>query len=264
MAPHVDILDERESLRKSFCGSMALHAAIAGAMVAYGFLGNRARVQWGTPNALGGGSVAVTVVKGQIPLPSRSGLVNPLANDTESSVPSPPPKPKPVERAREPEPDAIPIKGRDKKKTPAREAASRNPYQVPGSDRANQLRSSSGQALTSPLLGMTGSGGIGVGSGSTLGTQFGYYVDLLRQRVGEKWRTGDIDPRVPKAPPVVVTFTIRRDGSVTDVRITQRSGNAVLDTSAQRAIYDASPLPPLPAGFSGSSATVDFWFHLSR
>jgi protein TonB len=190
--------------------------------------------------------------------------VNPLANDTESSVPQAPPKPKPVERATEPEPDAIPLKSRSPQKKPAPKAASRDQFRVPGSERANQLSSSSGQALTSPMIGMTGSGGIGVGTGSPFGSRFGYYVDLLRQRVGEKWRTTDVDPRVQTAPPVVVTFTIHRNGSVSGVRIAQRSGNAVLDTSAQRAIYDAAPLPPLPAGFERDSATIEFWFQLRR
>jgi protein TonB len=263
MAPHVDILDERESLRRSFFGSMALHLAIAGAIVAYALVGNRPRVLWGDPSSLAGGSMTVGVVK-QIPLPSRAGLVNPLANDTESSVPQAPPKPKPVERAAEPEPDAIPLKSRSPQKKPAPKAASRDQFRVPGSERSNQLSSSSGQALTSPMIGMTGSGGIGVGTGSPFGSRFGYYVDLLRQRVGEKWRTTDVDPRVQTAPPVVVTFTIHRNGSVSGVRIAQRSGNAVLDTSAQRAIYDAAPLPPLPAGFERDSATIEFWFQLRR
>jgi len=262
MAPHVDILDERESLRRSFYGSMALHLAIAGAIAAYALLGNRTRVLWGDPSSLGGGSMTVGVVK-QIPLPSRAGLVNPLANDTESSVPQAPPKPKPVERAPEPEPDAIALKSRSPQKKPAPKAASRDQFRVPGSERPNQLSSSSGQALTSPMVGMTGSGGIGVGAGS-FGERFGYYVDLLRQRVAEKWQTSDVDPRLQTAPPVVVTFTIHRNGSLTGVRVVQRSGNSVLDTSAQRAIYDAAPMPPLPAGWDRDSATIEFWFELKR
>jgi protein TonB len=113
------------------------------------------------------------------------------------------------------------------------------------------------------MVGMTGSGGIGVGAGS-FGERFGYYVDLLRQRVAEKWQTSDVDPRLQTAPPVVVTFTIHRNGSLTGVRVVQRSGNSVLDTSAQRAIYDAAPMPPLPAGWDRDSATIEFWFELKR
>jgi protein TonB len=262
MSPHVDILAERDSLKRSFLGSVGLHAAIAAAITAYALAGGGPRVLWGDPASIGGGAMTVGVVK-QVPLPSRAGLTNPLANDTESAVPQAPPKPKPSERAPVPDANSVPLKSRNPAKKPA-PAASRNQYRVPGSERPNQLSSSNGQALTSPMVGMTGSGGIGVGTGSPFGNRFGYYVDLLRQRVAEKWRTTDVDARIQTAPPVVVTFTIHRNGSVSDVRIAQRSGNPILDTSAQRAIYDAAPLPPLPAGFERDSASIEFWFQLRR
>ena len=40
-----------------------------------------------------------------------------------------------------------------------------------------------------------------------------------------------------------------RDGSVRNVHVSQGSGNQAVDYSAQRAIYDASPFPPLPAAY---------------
>jgi protein TonB len=263
VSPHIDILGERESLKRPFLGSIVLHLAIAATLVVYGISGKGRTVLWGDPASISGGSMTVGVVK-QVPLPGRAGLVNPLANDTQSSVPQAPPQPKPATKAAEPEPDAIALKSRSAKKKPSPVPASRNTYRVPGSDRPNQLSSSNGQALVSPMVGMTGSGGIGVGAGSPFGNRFGYYVDLLRQRVAEKWRTSDVDARIQSAPPVVVTFTIRRNGSVQNVRIVTRSGNPVLDLSAQRAIYDAAPLPPLPAGFERDEATIEFWFELRR
>ena len=112
------------------------------------------------------------------------------------------------------------------------------------------------------MVGQTGSGGVGMGQGSTFGTRFGYYEELLKQQVARKWTTGDVDPRLKTAPPVIVTFTILRDGSARDVRVAQRSGNAALDYSAQRAVLDASPFPPLPQGFEHSQAHVEFRFEL--
>jgi len=82
--------------------------------------------------------------------------------------------------------------------------------------------------------------------------------------VAEKWHTGDVDPRIKTAPPVIVTFDLQRDGSVRNVRVAQSSGNSVLDYSAQRAIYDASPLPALPSGYERNDATIEFWFELRR
>ena len=45
------------------------------------------------------GAVAVTPVH-SIPLPSRSSTPNPVANPTESQVPTPPPKAKPIPKVK--------------------------------------------------------------------------------------------------------------------------------------------------------------------
>jgi hypothetical protein len=37
-----------------------------------------------------------------------------------------------------------------------------------------------------------------------------------------------------------------------------------VDTSAVRAVRDSSPLQALPAGYSGSSVNVEFWFDFRR
>ncbi len=66
------------------------------------------------------------------------------------------------------------------------------------------------------------------------------------------------------APPAVVTFTIHREGSISSVRLIQTSGNLALDLSAQRAIADAAPFPPLPVGYGGSDVSIEFWFELKR
>lgn len=264
MTPHVDILEQKERLGRSLSGSVLLHIAVAGAVAAFNFIGHRSAVQWGDPNGGGIGSVAVNVTN-RIPLPQRSGQVNPVANDTESQVPEPVAKPKPTPKVQAPDPDAIALKSRNAKQRPS-QAASNNRFRNQQQDRPNQLTSSAGQALTSPMQGITGGGGVGVGNNSPFGDQFGWYVNLLRDQVGRAWKQGDIDARVRTAPPVIVMFTIRRDGSLApnSVRISQRSGVASLDYSAQRAIYDAAPFRALPAGFNRDEATVEFWFELKR
>jgi protein TonB len=261
MTPHVDILEQPESLRRPLFSSLLLHAALTAALVLSSVVGGGTPEAWGDLNSGGPGSVAINVVN-KIPLPSRGGTENPLANDTQSRVPAPPPKPKPQERAQPPEPDAIPLKSRSVPKRAA-EPASKARWRHE-KDRENQLYNEAGQALVSPMVGQTGSGGVGVGLGSPFGNRFGNYVTILQQRVAEKWRTADVDPRIKTAPPVIVTFTILRDGSVRSVRVGQGSGNPALDYSAQRAIYDASPFPPLPAGYERNDANVEFWFHLKR
>jgi protein TonB len=260
MSGHVDVLEQRDPVRISVLASVGLHALIFSGIVLSASLGGHG-VQWGDPHAVGGGSVGVTAVK-QIPLRARPGAANPLANDTESRVPLPP-KSKP-RAARAPAPDAIPIRGK------AHERASRvqqTPSYRPQPEQPNQLYSSSGQAISSNMYGgRAGSlgGMVGVGPRGSFGQGFGWYRDLLEQRVGQKWRTDDVEARLQSAPPVVVTFDIVGNGQIRNVRVLQGSGNRTLDYSAQRAIYDAAPFPPLPPGYQRDSAQIEFWFQLKR
>jgi protein TonB len=263
--PHTDILDQPEPLGKSLAGSVALHISVGAAVLMSAWIGRGRPVQWGDLNGGGMGSVAVNVVP-RIPMPGRSGPINPVANDTESAVPTPPPKTKAQRKVEAQELNAIAIKSRNANKKASRAASAPNKFREQQQDLPNQVYSSAGQAMVSPMYGMTGGGGVGIGTRSPFGTQFGWYVNLLRDQVARNWRTGDLDPRLRTAPPVVATFTIRRDGSVApgSVKITQRSGNQSLDYSAQRAIMDAAPFQPLPPQFQRSEAEIEFWFELRR
>lgn len=158
MAAHVDILDEREPLKGSLVGSLALHCSVAAAVMVISMTSGH-REYWGN-NTPGGGSAMVVNVVGQVPLPSRGGVVNPVANDTKSEVPEP--KPDTVKRTKviEPEPDAVPLQSRSAPKKPSRKESSINTYRAKQIDRPNQLYSQEGQALVTPMVGMAGSGGV--------------------------------------------------------------------------------------------------------
>jgi protein TonB len=260
---HADVLDQADSLNKPLLGSVVLHAAVFGTLLLWGVVLSGPHETWGDANSGGPGSISINVVN-KIPLPSRSGIVNPLANPTESAVPTPPPAAKPKKLAPPEEPDAIPLKSRTHPKPSDIARSAANTWRAKQQDRPNQLYSAAGQALVSPLVGQVGSGGVGVGQGSPFGNRFGNYVVVLRQRVAEKWHTEDLDARIHTLPPAIVTFDLQRDGSVRNVHLAQTSGNSTLDYSAQRAIYDASPFPPLPAAYDRNAATIEFWFELRR
>ncbi len=262
MAAHVDILEQRDSLATPFLVSVAAHAALFTVIALYTQVG-RGRIQWGTPHSLGGGAAAINAVS-QIPLPTRSGLVNPVANDTESRVPAPP-KPQP-RTVREPPPDAIPLRSRKaqpKKPTYMPRYSAGNYRTAP--DRPNQLYGGSGQALASTMFGaQTGTGGVGIGPGSAFGQRYGWYRDLLERKIAQNWHTEDVDSRLQTAPPVIVTFQISRNGTAGDIKILQGSGNYALDNSARRAIAAASPFQPLPNDYPGGSVQIEIWFQLKR
>ena len=264
MVARHDILDRPESLGKPLAVSAAFHALLAASVVVYGLMPVARSIPWGDPNSLGGGAVAITPVS-KIPIPPRAGPTNPVAHDTESQVPAPPApvKPKPAPAAKPAEPDAIPLKSQRAARPRPRTSTRRTP---PAEEAPQQLYTAGGAAANSPMFGSTsaGSGGVGLGEGNPFGQRFGAYVAILRQMVAEKWNTSQVDPRLQTAPPVIVTFEIVRNGGVRNVRLLQRSGNATLDYSAQRAILEAAPFPPLPRGFERDEAVIEFWFHLKR
>jgi len=258
---HADVLDERDSLRKPLLSSVFLHAAVFGAITLMTIAEFRRKETWGDPNSMGGGAFSVTAVK-SIPIPGRTGPLNPVASDTQSEVPEPV-KPEPKKAVKEDE-DAIPLKSKKKPKAEKTDRYASNRRDTREYDR-NQVFSRGGQAATSPMYQMTpGAGGVGVGTGAPFGTRFGAYSLLIRDRVAQRWRTDQVDTRIRELPPAIVTFEILRNGQVRGIKVTQSSGNYALDISAQRAVTEASPFEPLPAGYEGNSATIEFWFQMKR
>jgi len=256
MTQHVDILDQPDRLAGWFVRSLGLHLGLILALLFYGFAFRHKAEQWGSPTGGGMGAVAVNPVA-RIPLPARQSPENPVANQTESQVPTPPPEQHHKTRVVETEPDAIPIQGRNAQKHTSESAP--NKFREQQQDRPNQLYSEAGQRMSSPMYGLQGGGGVGVGDSSPFGTQFGWYAKLMVDKVGRAWRTSDLRNVTQTA---AVTFVLNRDGSVSHVRITEPSGNATLDFSAQRAIWDASPFPALPPQYPRSDAEVELRFSL--
>ncbi len=260
MSPHADILDRPESLRTGLLRSVVFHGLFFGSLAFYSWWTSRGET-FGDPNA-SGGAVGVEAVN-KIPLASQ-GRRNPVANDTASEVPAPPPKP--VEKAQEPEPrderETFSIKSRLHPKPPKPQTVQKK---FTEEVKPNQLTSAEGQRMSSMLFSPApGAGGVGVGPATSLGTRFGEYEARMRQIIASKWQTGDLDRNLKTAPVVIVTFEILRDGTIRGVKLAQSSGVFALDTSTQRAVLDASPLPPLPNGFERDSARVEILFQLKR
>ena len=264
MVAHPDILEQPDPLGRWVLASILLHVAVAAALMAHTLI-HGTPFQLGDPHGGGFGAVTITPVA-SIPLPSRSGPVNPVANDTQSKLPTPPPQKKqPKPKVTAPEPDAIAIGKFNKRQAPVRESAPMNKYREKQTYSDNQLYSNAGQAANTAMLSRPGGGGVGLGTNSPFGTQFGYYASILQQTVARNWKTTGIDPRI-NAPIVKVTVTLLRDGSAApgSVRVTQTSGIAPLDYSAQRAVLDSVPFPPLPQGFPRSQVDVEFSFQLRQ
>jgi TonB family protein len=264
---HADlILDRPDPIAKFFTGSILLHgAALAVVLIAPMVMPKP--ITLGSPTH-GSGSVGVSVTK-TIPLPQNEGPVNRVANDTKVAVPQRP-SPKPVSKAvpkeKAPPKDAIaiPTRTKDKKQKPQKqlERASSSPYTPDAPYKKNQIFGSTPQSMKSEQYGIQGTNGIGNGPQNPFGDRYGAYAGQLRDRIAQKWnRSGVTAPRNARA---TVEFTLLRDGSVRDVKVIRPSGSYLLDTSAQRAVYDAAPLPPFPAGFPFSQVIYDLSFGLEQ
>jgi periplasmic protein TonB len=267
MTARLDILDEKEPLAKWFAGSILLHVGVAGALLGYAALQSHFHFNIGSPNGGGFGTVAVNVTSA-IPMMQRDAPMNPVANPTESSIPTPPPKAKqkapPKPKALPPPPDAIKIAGKGARKTAPEPPT--NKFREKQTYADSQVYSNVGQALSSPMFAKPGAGGIGIGTATPFGQQFGWYADLLERKIAGNWQTNTVDPRLSTAPQVAVFFTIRKDGSLApgSLKVTQSSGILSLDLSAQHAIINSAPFAPLPPGFPKSDADVELRFELRR
>ena len=260
MTQHADILDQEDPMRGAFLGAVGLHVTVVTAIAIYGLASHSE--SFGAPDA-GGGAIGIEAVQ-SIPL-QHQGMSNPLANDTKSEIPQQPAKPIERQKEEKPPPDAVALKSRKAKKPLAQIVSERQRFRPFKEIEQNQVFSPQAPAVSTPMFSaMPGSGRIGTGANTTLGTRFAGYAQQIQQLVAQKWRTGDVDPSLQTAPLVIATFDLMRDGSIRGLRILERSGISALDFSVQRAILEASPFPPIPPGFDRDSAKVEFTFELKR
>ncbi len=261
MTADANMLDHRDPMRGGFLGALALHAALVGGLALSSWFAAH-RDSFGSKDA-GGVAVGVEMVNA-IPL-IHHGATNPLTNDTDSEVPQQPVT-KPQERVKEekPPPDAVPLKSRKSKKILAPEPSERQKYRPINELQPNQLLSKSAPQVSSPLYtAIPGSGQIGAGKNTLLGTIYPEYAAQIQEIIRRNWNTGGVDAQLRTAPVVTATFDLMRDGSVTNLKLSKSSEVVTLDSSVQRAIL-TSQFPPLPAGFPRSSASVEFSFELKR
>jgi TonB family protein len=89
--------------------------------------------------------------------------------------------------------------------------------------------------------------------------RFAYYLAALRNKIGSRW----VPPQGMSGPArAVLHFRIGRDGQVTLSEVEVSSGYAFYDQTTLRALLSATPLPPLPEGFTDQYLGVHFEFEL--
>jgi periplasmic protein TonB len=252
-----------DALKQFVWISVILHGVLA-LMAGVSTYFSQSGENWGGP----GGSISVGVVGSvpAIPLP-RPDVVSPnrVVDESKGLFKS---EPQPVPT---PPPDAVPIPKFEKNKPPKYISPKSKVLENPTPPPTNAIPYGGGGTPSVPVTSFAMGAGTtqaglafsGVGGGD-FGSRFSWYVEAVQRRISSNWLQSSVDPSVAYAPRVVVTFTILRDGTVTNVQITQRSNNYSVDNSAVRAVNASSPLDRLPGAYSGSSVNVEFYFDYHR
>ena len=230
-------------------GSFVLHSALAGVLLFYAVLtGLFHHNSWG--GAGSGGAIQVSLVSNALPLPADlPPNQNVLATDTPSQAPAESKAKQTVEEK------AIPISGKPKKAQPLPTPKNQQHPAKP------ETRAQYGEQAGSQMVRATQTGPMGptaVNDGD-FGSRFGWYVTQINAKMAANWYKPEVDPRTPKGARVYLIFTIRRDGTPSDVQIDRSSGSTTLDRSCQRGVQRVDSFGGLPPQYNQSTLKVSYY-----
>ena len=246
-----------DKLGANILGSVVFHAAIVIAIFASAYVFRHKGNSWGD-SAAPSSSIQATMVN-SIPLPPRQPVNadNVLASET----PSPAPPPATAQLAPPPEPTAIPIpeKVKPPKVAPKPVEATAHP-QLTKPDPHKAVTGEAPGVRIAMSSTQTRVGTISVGTtDAAFGQRYAYYVAQIKQKVASQWYTAMLDPSA-RGHRVYLTFQISRDGSPSQIRVQQPSGDSTLDQTALRAVQHIDTFGPLPDGYSGNYLNVVYYF----
>jgi protein TonB len=254
------------NLRSYIVYSLIFHAVFTVTVLTASFLERRGNA-WGGPGGqLGAGTKVSLVRSAPLPMPHEPAVTESKVVDPTKTVhKEEPPKPKPPE----PKTDATKIPKFEKEKPlpPSRKSRileDKTPEPdnaVPGHNGGANLPTGLSQT---PGPSSAGAAVLGQG-GTDFGARYPWYVDAVRNRVQQSWDQSTIEPAVRAAhrAHAVMTFRINANGTISNIRMSQASGNSSMDYSAQRALQSIDAFRPLPNDYMGSYVDVTFDFDLS-
>ncbi len=270
-----------DSFGKYTARSLALHLAIVASIAIYAFIqAHLHHNSWGANETQG--AIEATLVSNApaIPLPQDlPPTPSVLATPTPSVAPAPTAEqPKSVQQ---PEPDAIPIPIKEPPKSvppkkvaqnqpppkpqprqPLDSRANRYPSPVPSRPNTAQYGEAAPQTRSSMNTNQGPNNPVNI-KGGDFGSQFPYYVDIIRRTVARNWYQQEVQPSTPAGTRVFLNFSVARDGSPSSIHIETPSGSPSLDTSCLRAVQRVDTFGPLPAGYNQSSISVEYYCEYS-
>lgn len=142
-----------------------------------------------------------------------------------------------------PEEDAEPVEPEDPEPTPEREGPESEPLEEPPPEQRFPDSGGNEAALDLTIEGQP--------------FPFPGYLERIVNKIGSAWR------RTANRAPLkaMVYFRVERSGRVSGIEVEESSGSFLFDQAALRAVADASPLPPLPDGYTSDYLGVYFDFN---
>jgi periplasmic protein TonB len=254
------VIEAREALDHGFSGSLLMSGLVHGLLVGGAFL-----AAFLAPKAplVRISNFAVMEMRGgrgtpnpAPQAPAAPPVTQPAAKTEPAPEPAAPPQiakpPQPVERKGLPEPDAK----KPTTKPSARPEPSR-PTAAASTQAGTPIRATTGggTGTTSGPVGLEFlPDGAGVGTGLD---NSDYYMAGVQRKVWQIWLQ-QIKQTFPQ--PVIVSFTLNPDGSVSNVQVAQSSGVAMIDLAARRAVQTAAPFSPFPKDYANRPLTIQARF----
>lgn len=250
-------LNVGDPLGGGLAGSFLLHIAAVALLIGWASFMHPGQ-NWGNSSTTAG-TIQATMVSA-LPLPPKvvTNQENVLATETPSPAPVAP-TPKTVEV---PHPDAIPIPV--PKSPPAKVAEKTTPppplHPQPAKIEPNKAQTGELAASIPMSSTQTRAGTLTVGVTDTnFGTRFGYYNDQIKRKLESEWYYTMLDKQA-QGHRAAITFRVQRDGTPTDIRIAQPSGDASLDQTSLNAVRQVDTFGPLPDAYQGSYVNVTYYF----
>ncbi|MGA3011718.1 MAG: TonB family protein [Terracidiphilus sp.] len=240
-----------EPMMAPAAGSLLLHLALAACLLTYGLVaGLFHHNQWG--DAGSGGAIQVSLTSA-LPLPSdQPPNENVLATDTPSQAPA-----EPAPKAREAvDETAIPISGKQKQQQENARKAAQHQAEM---DKRAQYGEQAGSSMARAMQSQGYTNGQTTISDGNFGSLFGWYVDGINRKMTSSAFRQEVDPHTPRGSRAYIQFAIHRDGTASNVQMSQSSGSSTLDRACMRAAQRVDTFGALPAQYNQNTLMTSYY-----
>ncbi len=114
-----------------------------------------------------------------------------------------------------------------------------------------------GTSLTSMDFGATEELGLSAADFGETKQSFSEFLRQVRERIKQVQRFPPNVRNLDEGSTTTIRFTLQKDGTIRDPKVSSSSGSRLLDNAALAAVQNAEPYPPFPEGQSGNSIRLE-------